>query len=116
MGSLPYERMDAEVLVDTPTVWLVSHHQSSMHMLTNISQMIHNIPQPSFEELVASHLAIRKNTEILKNHSFISCEQVREALAPPKFRLSQTRRTEKLLLQLLKIAKHKRNIKFGQNL
>ncbi|KAG0647329.1 2,4-dichlorophenol hydroxylase [Hyphodiscus hymeniophilus] len=55
-GSLPYERMDAEVLADTPT-------------------MIHNIPQPSFEELVASHLSLRKDTEIRKNHSFVTCEQ-----------------------------------------
>ncbi|PMD30074.1 3-propionate hydroxylase [Hyaloscypha variabilis F] len=56
VGSLPYERMDAEVLEDTPT-------------------MIHNIPQPAFEQFVAKRLAQDEVVEIRKNHSFISCKQ-----------------------------------------
>lgn len=55
VGSLPYERMDVEVIEDTPT-------------------MIHNIPQPTFEELVARHLA-KDGVEVRKNHSFVRCEQ-----------------------------------------
>jgi len=56
VGSLPYERMDAEVLEHTPT-------------------MIHNIPQPKFEEFVASRLAQDGMVEVRKNHSFVSCKQ-----------------------------------------
>lgn len=56
VGSLPYERMDVEVLEATPT-------------------MIHNIPQPAFEEFVAHRLAQDGAVEIRKNHSFVSCEQ-----------------------------------------
>ncbi|KAJ5304682.1 Branched-chain-amino-acid aminotransferase [Penicillium atrosanguineum] len=56
VGRLPYERMDKEVLNDTPT-------------------MIHNIPQPAFEELVADKLAKSDLVEIRKNHSFVSLEQ-----------------------------------------
>ncbi|GES65436.1 monooxygenase, FAD-binding [Aspergillus terreus] len=51
VGRLPYERMDAEVLNSTPT-------------------MIHNIPQPAFEELVASRLSKSSLVEIRKNHTF----------------------------------------------
>jgi hypothetical protein len=39
--------------------------------------MIHNIPQPAFEEFVAKRLAQDEVVEIRKNHSFVSCEQVR---------------------------------------
>ncbi|EAU30963.1 predicted protein [Aspergillus terreus NIH2624] len=56
VGRLPYERMDAEVLNSTPT-------------------MIHNIPQPAFEELVASRLSKSSLVEIRKNHTFVSLEQ-----------------------------------------
>ncbi|KAJ5745501.1 hypothetical protein N7520_010683 [Penicillium odoratum] len=56
VGRLPYERMDHEVLRDTPT-------------------MIHNIPQPAFEELIAKRLSKRNLVEIRKNHSFVSLEQ-----------------------------------------
>ncbi|KAF8851507.1 hypothetical protein BDZ45DRAFT_679079 [Acephala macrosclerotiorum] len=56
VGSLPYERMDAEVLEDTPT-------------------MIHNIPQPTFEQFVAARLKRDGEVEIRKNHSYVSCEQ-----------------------------------------
>lgn len=38
--------------------------------------MIHNIPQPAFEEFVAHRLAQDGGVEIRKNHSFVSCEQV----------------------------------------
>ncbi|KAG4438937.1 hypothetical protein IFR05_005563 [Cadophora sp. M221] len=57
VGSLPYERMDAEVLEQTPT-------------------MIHNIPQPRFEEFVASRLAEDGVVEVRKNHSFVNCKQI----------------------------------------
>ncbi|KAH9210423.1 3-propionate hydroxylase [Leptodontidium sp. 2 PMI_412] len=57
VGSLPYERMDAEVLEQTPT-------------------MIHNIPQPRFEEFVASRLVQDGVVEVWKNHSFVSCKQI----------------------------------------
>ncbi len=38
--------------------------------------MIHNIPQPAFEELVARELAQKPLNEIRKNHSFVRLEQV----------------------------------------
>ncbi|KAL4922061.1 FAD binding domain-containing protein [Aspergillus aurantiobrunneus] len=56
VGRLPYERMDPGVLDATPT-------------------MIHNIPQPAFEELVARELARKSLNEIRKNHSFMRLEQ-----------------------------------------
>ncbi|KAL4799528.1 FAD binding domain-containing protein [Aspergillus venezuelensis] len=56
VGRLPYERMDKEVLDVTPT-------------------MIHNIPQPAFEELVARELEKNPLNEIRKNHSFVRLEQ-----------------------------------------
>ncbi|KAJ5653451.1 hypothetical protein N7490_000454 [Penicillium lividum] len=56
VGRLPYERMDHEVLRDTPT-------------------MIHNIPQPAFEELIAKRLSKSNLVEIRKNHSFVSLDQ-----------------------------------------
>ncbi|OJZ84492.1 hypothetical protein ASPFODRAFT_681699 [Aspergillus luchuensis CBS 106.47] len=52
VGRLPYERMDPAVLESTPT-------------------MIHNIPQPEFEELVAKRLSKNNLVEIRKNHSFV---------------------------------------------
>ncbi|BCS23026.1 uncharacterized protein APUU_31251A [Aspergillus puulaauensis] len=57
VGRLPYERMDPGVLDATPA-------------------MIHNIPQPAFEELVARELAHKPLNEIRKNHSFVRLEQV----------------------------------------
>ncbi|KUJ14152.1 3-propionate hydroxylase [Mollisia scopiformis] len=57
VGSLPYERMDAEVLEQTPT-------------------MIHNIPQPAFEQFVAARLKRDGKVEVRKNHSFTSCTQI----------------------------------------
>ncbi|RAO70423.1 uncharacterized protein BHQ10_006435 [Talaromyces amestolkiae] len=59
VGKLPYERMDPEVLDDTPT-------------------MIHNIPQPNFEQLIANKLANSSNVEIRKNHTFVGVEQFSE--------------------------------------
>ncbi|KAL4953470.1 FAD binding domain-containing protein [Aspergillus filifer] len=56
VGRLPYERMDKEVLDATPT-------------------MIHNIPQPAFEELVARELEKNPLNEVRKNHSFVRLEQ-----------------------------------------
>ncbi|KAL3490086.1 FAD binding domain-containing protein [Aspergillus germanicus] len=57
VGRLPYERMDSDVLNATPT-------------------MIHNIPQPGFEELVARNLERNPLNEIRKNHSFVRLEEV----------------------------------------
>lgn len=76
VGSLPYERMDAEVLEHTPTVRSLSYNLANTQ-LTEIRKMIHNIPQPTFEQFVAKRLAQDELVEIRKNHSFISCEQVR---------------------------------------
>ncbi|KAJ5390086.1 FAD binding domain-containing protein [Penicillium cataractarum] len=56
VGKLPYERMDAEVLNSTPT-------------------MIHNIPQPAFEELIAKRLSKSSLVEIRKNHAFVDLKQ-----------------------------------------
>ncbi|VUC30478.1 unnamed protein product [Clonostachys rosea] len=55
IGTLPYERMDAAVLDVTP-------------------EMIHNIPQPDFENLVASKLRNDENVDIRKNVSFTGDE------------------------------------------
>ncbi len=38
--------------------------------------MIHNIPQPAFEQFVAEHLEKDSVVEVRKNHSFVNCEQV----------------------------------------
>ncbi|KAL2817900.1 FAD binding domain-containing protein [Aspergillus cavernicola] len=56
VGRLPYERMDPEVLDATPT-------------------MIHNIPQPAFEELVAQKVRQAPLNEVRKDHSFVRLEQ-----------------------------------------
>lgn len=56
VGSLPYERMDTAVLDATP-------------------EMIHNIPQPKFEQLIAEKLYAAKNADIRKGVSFVSLEQ-----------------------------------------
>ncbi|OJJ48746.1 hypothetical protein ASPZODRAFT_158388 [Penicilliopsis zonata CBS 506.65] len=55
VGRLPYERMDREVLDAT-------------------SMMIHNIPQPDFEELVAKRVRKSPLVGIRKNHSFVKLE------------------------------------------
>ncbi|KAF2150954.1 3-propionate hydroxylase [Myriangium duriaei CBS 260.36] len=54
VGRLPYERMDAGVLEATP-------------------EMIHNIPQPDFEDYITSHIEDR--VKIIKNASFVSCRE-----------------------------------------
>ncbi|KAB5545740.1 FAD binding domain-containing protein [Coniochaeta sp. 2T2.1] len=56
IGVLPYERMDPGVLGHTP-------------------EMIHNIPQPAFEQFVADALEHDPNVQIKKNVAFISAEQ-----------------------------------------
>jgi 2-polyprenyl-6-methoxyphenol hydroxylase-like FAD-dependent oxidoreductase len=53
VGVLPYERMDAPVLDETP-------------------EMIHNIPQPVFEQFVTEHLSADPNVEVRKGISFDS--------------------------------------------
>lgn len=41
-----------------------------------IKQMIHNIPQPAFEQLVANELEHDPNVQLQKNVAFISSHQV----------------------------------------
>ncbi|OLN87753.1 2,4-dichlorophenol 6-monooxygenase [Colletotrichum chlorophyti] len=57
IGYLPYERMDAQVLESTP-------------------EMIHNIPQPEFENYLSDQLANDANVQICKGVGFVSCEQI----------------------------------------
>ncbi|KAJ5570413.1 uncharacterized protein N7459_009843 [Penicillium hispanicum] len=77
VGRLPYERMDKEVLNDTPT-------------------MIHNIPQPAFEEMISKRLAKSSRVEIRKNHSFVSLEQAGEfVITTVEDRVSQRQYTIK---------------------
>jgi hypothetical protein len=38
--------------------------------------MIHNIPQPDFEQFVAQNMRIDPNVEVRKGVFFVSCEQV----------------------------------------
>lgn len=56
IGRLPYERMDPAVLDATP-------------------EMIHNIPQPRFEEFIADQLRNDPNVEVRKGIGFVSCTQ-----------------------------------------
>ncbi|KAK5686538.1 hypothetical protein LTS10_002658 [Elasticomyces elasticus] len=56
IGRLPYERMDAAVLDDTP-------------------EMIHNVPQPHFEAYIAERLRHDPNVEIQKGVGFVLCKQ-----------------------------------------
>lgn len=37
--------------------------------------MIHNIPQPDFEEFIYQRLQVDPNTEVRKGVAFVSCEQ-----------------------------------------
>ncbi|KAL6246989.1 hypothetical protein RBB50_006296 [Rhinocladiella similis] len=57
IGVLPYERMDVDVLQHTP-------------------EMIHNIPQPAFEQYVTDVLAKDSNVDIRRGVSFISLRQL----------------------------------------
>lgn len=52
IGQLPYERMDVDILDDTP-------------------EMFHNVLQPAIKQMIAENL--RDKVEIRKNHSFVSC-------------------------------------------
>ncbi|KAF4333206.1 3-propionate hydroxylase [Fusarium beomiforme] len=56
LGQLPYERMDKEVLDFTP-------------------EMIHNIPQPDFEQYVSEKLSDEALVDIRKGVSFVSLTQ-----------------------------------------
>ena len=60
LGQLPYERMDVEVLDDTP-------------------EMFHNVPQPAVEQLIADTLTGAVETR--KNHSFVSCKEDESGVA-----------------------------------
>ena len=61
VGVLPYERMDVDVLNDTP-------------------EMIHNIPQPVFEQFLTDVLAKDVNVDLRKGVSFVSLEQDSEGV------------------------------------
>lgn len=74
VGRLPYERMDKEVLNDTPTASLLQLACERYHD-NNWFQMIHNIPQPAFEDIISKRLSKTSFVEIRKNHSFVSLEQ-----------------------------------------
>ncbi|RMJ18908.1 hypothetical protein CDV36_001412 [Fusarium kuroshium] len=57
IGLLPYERMDSGVLEHTP-------------------EMLHNIPQPAFEQFVAKELEHDPNVEIRKNVAYVTSHQI----------------------------------------
>lgn len=61
LGRLPYERMDVEVLDATP-------------------EMIHNIPQPAFEQYISEELEKQSMVKVWKGISFISLEQNKGAV------------------------------------
>lgn len=61
IGQLPYERMDKEVLNDTP-------------------EMIHNIPQPDFEQYLAEKISAEDMVDIRKGISFISLSQTEDSV------------------------------------
>ncbi|KAF9766319.1 hypothetical protein IL306_001298 [Fusarium sp. DS 682] len=61
LGQLPYERMDKEVLDFTP-------------------EMIHNIPQPDFEEYLAEKLSDEDLVDIRKGVSFVSLMQTKDSV------------------------------------
>ncbi|KAF4415062.1 3-propionate hydroxylase [Fusarium acutatum] len=61
VGQLPYERMDKDVLDFTP-------------------EMIHNIPQPDFEEYLAEKLSSEDLVDIRKGVSFVSLSQTKDSV------------------------------------
>lgn len=61
LGRLPYERMDVEVLDATP-------------------EMIHNIPQPAFEQYISEELKKQSTVKVWKGISFVSLEQKKGAV------------------------------------
>ncbi|KAK2031653.1 FAD binding domain-containing protein [Colletotrichum zoysiae] len=73
IGSLPYERMDADVLESTP-------------------EMIHNIPQPDFEKLISNQLRGDPNVDIRKGVGFVSCEQSGDGIVTVVEELATKRR------------------------
>jgi hypothetical protein len=73
VGELPYERMDPEVLEDTPAVRISVSF--ILGYVIDASQMVHNIPQPAFEELIAARIAKGGKVEVRKNHSFLKRNQ-----------------------------------------
>ena len=61
LGRLPYERMDTEVLDVTP-------------------EMIHNVPQPAFEQYISEELKKQSTAQVWKGASFLSLEQKKDAV------------------------------------
>lgn len=74
VGVLPYERMDVDVLNDTPEVSF-GMPDPVLQVLTDI-EMIHNIPQPVFEDFLTDLLSRDSNVDLRKGVSFVSLEQV----------------------------------------
>jgi 2-polyprenyl-6-methoxyphenol hydroxylase-like FAD-dependent oxidoreductase len=72
VGQMPYERMDLGVLEETPEVSLFF----SLMAESNVQQMIHNIPQPRFEQFLSEYLARDDNVDLRKGVSFVSLVQV----------------------------------------
>lgn len=72
VGVLPYERMDADVLDYTPEV----RYSRKFPTFTDCVQMIHNIPQPKFEQFLSQQLCGDPNVTIRKGVSFVSLSQV----------------------------------------
>lgn len=78
VGVLPYERMDAAVLDETPEVLASDDYLAAIHIeLLTYYQMIHNIPHPVLEQFLTAHILKDPNIEIRKGFSFDSLEQVR---------------------------------------
>lgn len=69
--------MDVDVLDDTPEVCDLLCIARCAGVLTLSFQMIHNIPQPDFEQFVTDSLARESLVEIRRGVSFVSLEQVR---------------------------------------
>ncbi|KAK5994362.1 Tetracenomycin A2 monooxygenase-dioxygenase [Cladobotryum mycophilum] len=74
IGVLPYERMDKEVLQHTPEVR--SWFEYKILQVTDEAQMIHNIPQPTFEKFMCRELESEPNVEIQRGVAFVSSEQI----------------------------------------
>jgi hypothetical protein len=75
--------------------------------------MIHNIPQPTFEQFVANRLARDGIVEIRRNHSFVSCMQVCDARLPSKIRINRASSTMIELRLWWKIVTLRRHTRFA---
>ena len=72
VGVLPYERMDVGVLKHTPEVrWVDLAYPPFL-----TQKMLHNIPQPVFEQYLTELIADEVNVDLRKGVSFVGLEQV----------------------------------------